>query len=289
MIGLAACTWRCGIVGLAVLVAYGLAVVLLVRLLPTHDPTAASAIAFAALLPIAFLAHHPIGFFDAAPDPFQPLRFTVSTAATFLIAVSGMYAVTAIFGRSYLLGIALNWALIPAANFLIYLFWVFRVGLRPSRQPVRGFPRTRFLFNAIGEQTHLEEPRNAVSKDEEARSAVSEGFVKVGHVAELDAAGQFSRWVGNHDILVFRRNGTIRALSNICPHFGGPVGYYQLRDGKFTCLWHNLRFDADSGFCVGYPKLRLREYKVKVEEGAIYAQLVEAEPAAAAAAMPANR
>jgi nitrite reductase/ring-hydroxylating ferredoxin subunit len=120
------------------------------------------------------------------------------------------------------------------------------------------------------------------------RGAAAEGFVKVGEVAELGAPGQFSRWVGNHDILVFRCNGTIRALSNICPHFGGPVGYYQLCDGKFTCLWHNLQFDADSGRCLGFPKLRLREYKIEVQEGAIYAQLVEAEPAAAATAVPAN-
>jgi nitrite reductase/ring-hydroxylating ferredoxin subunit len=117
------------------------------------------------------------------------------------------------------------------------------------------------------------------------------GFVKVGRVSELDTAGQFSRWVGNHDILVFRRNGAIRALSNICPHFGGPVGYYQLRDGKFTCLWHNLEFSASSGRCVSFPKLKLREYRIKVEAGEIYALLVEdasALPADAVATPPAD-
>jgi nitrite reductase/ring-hydroxylating ferredoxin subunit/putative flippase GtrA len=284
MIGLAARIWRYGIVGLAVSVAYSLAVVLAVHALPSHNPTAASAIAFAVMLPIAYLGHRSIAFFDAASDRLQPLRFAVSTAATFLIAVGGMYAATAIFCRSYLFGIALNWALIPATNFLIYLFWVFRVGSRPSRQPLRGFLRTRLFLDP-----HPKEARSAVSKDEEALPgtrfarpdgelrAVAGGFVKVGEIAELGAAGQFSRWVGNHDILVFRYKGTIRAISNICPHFGGPVGYYQMRDGKFTCLWHNLQFDADSRYCVGFPKLRLREYKIKVEEDDIYAQLVEAE------------
>jgi nitrite reductase/ring-hydroxylating ferredoxin subunit len=100
-------------------------------------------------------------------------------------------------------------------------------------------------------------------------------FLKVGHLSELGAAGQFSRWVGNHDILVFLHNGKIRALSNICPHFGGPVGYYQLRGGRFTCLWHNLQFDADTGKCVSFPKLKLREYKVKIEDAEIYVQPVE--------------
>jgi nitrite reductase/ring-hydroxylating ferredoxin subunit/putative flippase GtrA len=312
VIGFAERTLRYGIVGLAVSVAYSLAVALAVHLLPTHNPTWASVIVFLVMLPIAYLAHRSISFFDAAPDRFQPLRFAVSTVSTFLIAVGGMYAVTEILGRSYLLGLALNWALIPAVNFLIYLFWVFRVGTRrpaalrpgegvapatgtprPSRQPLRGFLRTRSFLNDINQRPHPKEACSAVSKDacqagcqpkdSHARSfsevpTIANGFVKVGQVAELDEAGQFSRWVGNHDILVFRYNGAIRGLSNICPHFGGPVGYYQLRNGKFTCLWHNLQFDAESGRCVGLPKLRLREYKITVQNGEIYAQLVEEEP-----------
>jgi nitrite reductase/ring-hydroxylating ferredoxin subunit/putative flippase GtrA len=274
VIGFAARTVRYGIVGLTVSVAYSLAVILAVRWSPTHNPTWASGVAFAAMLPIAYLAHRSIAFFDAAPDPFQPLRFAVSTASTFLIAVGGMYVVTEIFGRSFLLGIALNWALIPAANFLIYLFWVFRVGVR---RPVAARPGEG-VAAAAADPGLSEAP------------AIAKGFVKVGEVAELGTAGQFSRWVGNHDILVFRHNGAIRGLSNVCPHFGGPVGYYQLRDGRFTCLWHNLQFDADNGRCIAFPKLRLREYKIKVQEGEIYAELAEEEPAPATdtAALSAN-
>jgi nitrite reductase/ring-hydroxylating ferredoxin subunit len=101
------------------------------------------------------------------------------------------------------------------------------------------------------------------------------GFVKVGYVSELETAGQFSRWVGNHDILVLRRNGVIRAFSNICPHFGGPVGYHQLTDGRFTCLWHNLQYDADTGQCLSVGKFRLREYKLMIKDAIIFVQLVE--------------
>ena len=103
----------------------------------------------------------------------------------------------------------------------------------------------------------------------------SAGFVKIGRVSELEAVDQFSRWVGNHDILVFRRNGVIRAFSNICPHFGGPVGYHQLADGKFTCLWHNLQFDADTGQCLAVAKFKLREYRLMIEDDDIFAQLIE--------------
>jgi len=103
-------------------------------------------------------------------------------------------------------------------------------------------------------------------------------YVKVGTLDELQPHGQFSRWVDDHDILVYELNGTIKALSNICPHFGGPVGFHKMRDGRFTCLWHNFQYSADDGACL-YPEnmtgLRLREYKVKIEGQDILVQLVE--------------
>ena len=94
-------------------------------------------------------------------------------------------------------------------------------------------------------------------------------------MSELGEHQQFSKWVGDHDILVFKRAGNIKALSNICPHFGGPVGYHKMKDGVFTCLWHNYRYSADDGRCQTIKKLCLREYKLKVEAGVIWVQLVE--------------
>ena len=142
-------TLRYGAVGFAVSVVYSVGVVIVVGRLPTHNATWASVIAFAVMLPIAYLAQRHIAFFDAVQDRFQPLRFAVTTSSTFLVAIGGMYVVTEIFARSYLLGIALNWALIPAANFLIYVFWVFRTGRREiDRLP---FPPVR--AGAIGSPT----------------------------------------------------------------------------------------------------------------------------------------
>src|SRR5690348_9955568 len=60
------------------------------------------------------------------------------------------------------------------------------------------------------------------------------GFQRIAGLSELEPYGQFSKWVDDHDILVFRQDGQIKALSNICPHFGGPVGYHQLKEGVFT-------------------------------------------------------
>jgi nitrite reductase (NADH) small subunit len=105
-----------------------------------------------------------------------------------------------------------------------------------------------------------------------------DSFSKIGTLSDLNPHGQFSKWVDGHDILVFKYKNQIQALSNICPHFGGPVGYHKLLDGSFTCLWHNFQYSAKNGSCV-YPDnmkgMKLRAYKIKVENEAIFVQLVE--------------
>ena len=132
---------RYGGVGLAVSLFYSLAVIACVHLWPPLGPTLASAIAFIITLPIAYFAHRNISFFDSKRDAFQPLRFAVTTAASFVLAVGGMYWITEIAGRGFLLGIAWTWLIIPAVNFVVYMLWVFRttqtarLGGSPAQSP----------------------------------------------------------------------------------------------------------------------------------------------------------
>jgi len=130
--GLVARIVRYGVVGTAISVVYSLAVIILVDCVHLPSPTLASMLAFSVMLPVAYLAHHYVTFRDAARDPLQAWRFAVTTTTSFIVATVGMYVLTAVLGRSYLLGIALNWVLIPTANFAIYLVWVFRTGQVPA-------------------------------------------------------------------------------------------------------------------------------------------------------------
>ena len=82
---------------------------------------------------------------------------------------------------------------------------------------------------------------------------------KIGTLKDLDKNNQFSRWVDDHDILIYKINKDLRAISNICPHFGGPLGYHEIKDINkrkvFTCLWHNLQFCVDTGVCLTHKNL----------------------------------
>jgi len=100
-------------------------------------------------------------------------------------------------------------------------------------------------------------------------------YIRIADFTELKPHGQFTKWVEDHDILVYEHEDQIKAVSNICPHFGGPVGFHKMQGGYFTCLWHNYKFSAEDGRCITNKHLCLRQYKLKVEDGGIWVQLVE--------------
>jgi methionine sulfoxide reductase heme-binding subunit len=93
-------------------------------------------------------------------------------------------------------------------------------------------------------------------------------------VEELKKTGQLTRWIDDHDILLYEYEGEIKALSNICRHFGGPVGYHKAKDEVFTCLWHNWQYSCKDGSCLDHPGLPLRQYTLKIVEGKIYIDLL---------------
>jgi methionine sulfoxide reductase heme-binding subunit len=96
----------------------------------------------------------------------------------------------------------------------------------------------------------------------------------VASLEELKKTGQLTRWLNDHDILLYEYEGQIKALSNICRHFGGPVGYHKAKNGVFTCLWHNWRFSCADGSCLSHPGLPLRQYPVKILDGNVYVDLL---------------
>lgn len=72
--------------------------------------------------------------------------------------------------------------------------------------------------------------------------------------------------VGGEQVAVFRlRDGSLRALSAVCPHRGGPIADGQL-DGKVVlCPLHLNAFELDTG-CSTTDQAPLRTWPVTVDD-----------------------
>lgn len=89
--------------------------------------------------------------------------------------------------------------------------------------------------------------------------------------------------LGQVEIGVFNIGGEFYALSNWCPHQGGPTCTGRIsgttisdqstdwkiewvREGEILyCPWHAFEFDIKDGRCISRDDLRVRTYRVKTE------------------------
>ena len=86
-------------------------------------------------------------------------------------------------------------------------------------------------------------------------------------------------------VAVFNVEGQVFALSNHCPHHGGPLCHgrisgavlpsqpYEYRYGRegrvLICPWHGWEFDIESGRTIFDPAVRVKIYDARLAEGEI--------------------
>lgn len=72
------------------------------------------------------------------------------------------------------------------------------------------------------------------------------------------------------EIALFKSQGTIYALENVCPHMEGPLGEGDLEEGIVTCPWHGWQFHVHNGACVNMPGEKANKIPIEIREGKVY-------------------
>jgi len=79
---------------------------------------------------------------------------------------------------------------------------------------------------------------------------------------------------GHTEICLTHYNGTFNALTNKCPHQGGPLGEGSIENGLLRCPWHGWDFNPCGGDSDGFED-GLKSYELKIEGDAIYVGVEE--------------
>jgi putative flippase GtrA len=111
--------------GVTLAFVYTVTVVALVDWLHWCGPVWASMISFALWTPGAYLAHRHFTFRHERADGSSPVKFFVSFVVR--LAASALVVTVAVdyFGLHYIVGILLNWFVLPLINYFILKLWVF--------------------------------------------------------------------------------------------------------------------------------------------------------------------
>jgi len=74
---------------------------------------------------------------------------------------------------------------------------------------------------------------------------------------------------GGERIAVFKHNGAISAITNVCRHQGGPLGEGKVIDGCITCPWHGWQYRPGDGCSPPPFTEKVATYQVRVVAGRV--------------------
>ena len=106
--------------------------------------------------------------------------------------------------------------------------------------------------------------------DAENLTAGAEGFAPVCAVTDIPEKRARIFVLAGERVAVFKYDGKISAVSNVCQHQNGPLGEGKIIDGCITCPWHGYQYLPDTGASPPPFTEKIPTFNVKVEGGKVY-------------------
>ncbi len=104
--------------------------------------------------------------------------------------------------------------------------------------------------------------------DNESRQ--SDGFIEACNVDEIPENRAAIRTIGGERVAIFKYDGKVSAISNVCRHQMGPLGEGKIIDGCITCPWHGFQYLPETGASPPPFTEKVETFDVKVENGVVY-------------------
>jgi len=96
------------------------------------------------------------------------------------------------------------------------------------------------------------------------QKALDDGFVEVCAVDRIPEKCAAIVSLSGERVAVFRYDGKLSAISNVCQHQNGPLGEGRVIDGCVTCPWHGYQYRPESGAAPPPFKEKVPTFRVKI-------------------------
>lgn len=111
------------------------------------------------------------------------------------------------------------------------------------------------IFTGIQERKRLNTHKSALEDN---------GYVRVCHIDEIEEDRAKSIFVHGQNIAVFKYDGKVSAVHNVCKHQMGPLGEGKIVQGCITCPWHGYQYYPENGQSPPPFKEKVSTYNVRV-------------------------
>lgn len=106
-----------------------------------------------------------------------------------------------------------------------------------------------------------------------ARDSTSEpgdGYLDACAVAEIPESRARIVGLSGERVAIFKYDGKISAVSNVCQHQNGPLGEGKIVYGCITCPWHGYQYQPDTGASPPPFVEKVPTFNVRVREGRVW-------------------
>ena len=135
---------------------------------------------------------------------------------------------------------------------------------------------------------HFTAARKESTRDNELETSnKNEEFVDACAIADIPENRARIVCLSGERVAIFKYDGKISAVSNVCQHQNGPLGEGNIVLGCITCPWHGYQYQPDTGASPPPFVEKVPTFNVRVENGRVFVHLkpnpagTKAEPALA--------
>jgi nitrite reductase/ring-hydroxylating ferredoxin subunit/DMSO/TMAO reductase YedYZ heme-binding membrane subunit len=131
--------------------------------------------------------------------------------------------------------------------------------------------RERALDNGIGRGSRRTEAHSSKSEIRNPKSEIEdEGFVEVCPVGDIPENRARIICLSGERVAIFKYDGKISAVSNVCQHQNGPLGEGKIVYGCITCPWHGYQYQPDTGASPPPFVEKIPTFNVRVKNGRVF-------------------
>jgi sulfoxide reductase heme-binding subunit YedZ len=208
--------------------------------------------------------------------PFQPFGFFALVLLFLMAATSHDFWLANLS--------APVWKSLHMLVYIAYSLLVFHVtfgALQGEGSPVYVGATAFGLVAVLG--LHIKAARNEavpdhelprISRREEAPADKSEsdlaGFVDACAIADIPENRARIICLSGERVAIFKYDGKISAVSNVCQHQNGPLGEGKIVFGCITCPWHGYQYQPDTGASPPPFVEKVPTFNVLVKNGRVY-------------------
>ena len=107
-------------------------------------------------------------------------------------------------------------------------------------------------------------------KIDRTKTIEKEGWLEVCKISEIEEDRAKIFTVANERVAIFKYDGKLSAIHNVCKHQGGPLGEGKIIDGCITCPWHGYQYLPSNGQSPPPFTEKVATYELKLEDKTVY-------------------